>query len=193
MTIYKTTNRTAVNYRRIYEKHYGPIPKEINGRKYEIHHIDGNSHNNTLENLVALTLRDHYDLHYSQGDWAACLKIAAKMKLSSDEISNVAKLNHRTRLENGTHPWQKRADGSSHTKDRISKPGYKNPFTGVNHTGSNNPRYNDTVYIFYNTISGQTVNMTRYQFINAYPVDPGSVSRLLHGKYKIHRGWTIVC
>ena len=30
------------NYRKIYEKVYGPIPREDNGRSFEIHHIDGN-------------------------------------------------------------------------------------------------------------------------------------------------------
>lgn len=44
-TYFRTNNRT---YRRIYEQHYGPIPKDEQGRSYEIHHIDGN-HNNRMK------------------------------------------------------------------------------------------------------------------------------------------------
>ena len=46
MNIYSETN-----YRKIYEQHYGPIPKDTDGRSYEIHHIDGNHNNNDINNL----------------------------------------------------------------------------------------------------------------------------------------------
>ena len=69
MCIYCNTT----NYRKIYENHYGPIPKEENGRSYEIHHLDGNHHNNDPKNLKAVRIQEHYDIHYSQGDWSACL------------------------------------------------------------------------------------------------------------------------
>jgi hypothetical protein len=55
-------------YRKIYEQNFGPIPKEPNGRTYEIHHIDGNHNNNDPTNLSAMTIQEHYDIHYSQGD-----------------------------------------------------------------------------------------------------------------------------
>ena len=64
MCIYCGTNK----YRKIYEHHHGLIPKEENGRTYEIHHIDGNHSNNNPSNLTAVTLQDHYDIHYSQQD-----------------------------------------------------------------------------------------------------------------------------
>lgn len=38
-------------YRKIYENHFGPIPKDKDGRSYEIHHIDGNRKNNEISNL----------------------------------------------------------------------------------------------------------------------------------------------
>ncbi len=129
MTIYNTTN-----YRKIYEQHYGPIPKDEQGRSYEIHHIDGNRNNNSIENLQCVSLQEHYDIHYKQGDWMACHRIAKKLKLTGEEISRLAREAGLKRVRNGTHNFTKRADGSSFTGDR-TKLGL-NPLSG-----SNNPVY----------------------------------------------------
>lgn len=99
MCIYCNTT----NYRKIFENHYGPIPKDETGRSYEIHHIDGNRKNNLPENLKALSIHEHYDIHYAQGDWAACLKIGSKMKLTHEELSNIARLSNLRRMERGDH------------------------------------------------------------------------------------------
>lgn len=61
MTIYSSTN-----YRKIYEQHYGPIPKDSDGRTYEIHHIDGDHSNNDPSNLKCVSIQEHYDIHHSQ-------------------------------------------------------------------------------------------------------------------------------
>lgn len=42
----------------IWERAHGPIPPG-----YEIHHKDGNGHNNKLENLMMLTRKEHMRLH----------------------------------------------------------------------------------------------------------------------------------
>ena len=47
MTIYYSKR----SYRRIYEKHHGKIPKDSDGRSYEIHHIDGDHNNCDISNL----------------------------------------------------------------------------------------------------------------------------------------------
>lgn len=60
------------NYRKIWEEHYGPIPFDNNDRRCEIHHIDSNRENNEISNLMLVTIQEHYDIHYFQGDWAAC-------------------------------------------------------------------------------------------------------------------------
>ena len=101
MCIYCGTDK----YRRIYESHVGPIPRDANGRKYEVHHIDGNHSNNEPTNLIALSIQEHYDVHYSQGDWWACLRIAEKMKLSPEEISALATKSNLKRIAAGTHPF----------------------------------------------------------------------------------------
>jgi hypothetical protein len=55
-----------MNYRKIWESHHGPIPKDENGRTYDIHHIDGNRKNNHINNLLCVTLEDHYKIHLKQ-------------------------------------------------------------------------------------------------------------------------------
>lgn len=100
MTIY-----TGNNYRKIYESHYGPIPKDKDGRTYDIHHLDKNRDNNLPDNLKALSIKDHYDIHYLQGDWGACYRIAGRMRLPHEEISKLATLENLKRVANGTHPF----------------------------------------------------------------------------------------
>lgn len=99
MCIYCGTN----NYRKIYTNHFGPIPKDNDGRTYDVHHIDGNRNNNSINNLIALTIQEHYEIHYWQEDWHACHRLATKMKLSPEEISEIARMLANERVANGTH------------------------------------------------------------------------------------------
>jgi hypothetical protein len=105
-------------YRKIYEQHHGLIPVDENGRTYEIHHIDGNHKNNKIENLKAVTIQEHYDIHYSQGDWAACILITRAMNISPTEKSKLAKLNHQRRINNNSHPF---LGGSIQKENNIKK------------------------------------------------------------------------
>jgi hypothetical protein len=109
-------------YRKIYEQHHGSIPVDSDGRTYDIHHIDGDPTNNDITNLVALSIHDHYEVHYNNGDFGACLIMSERMKISPEERSRLSsesnKLNHQRlgsehpivknnneRLLNGTHNW----------------------------------------------------------------------------------------
>jgi len=56
----------GVRYREIWEKVHGKIPIDEFGRTYDIHHIDGNRSNNNIENLICVSIEDHYKLHLSQ-------------------------------------------------------------------------------------------------------------------------------
>jgi hypothetical protein len=58
----------TTNHRKIYENHIGKIPIDETGRTYEIHHIDGNHSNNDPINLEAITIQEHYDIHFEQMD-----------------------------------------------------------------------------------------------------------------------------
>ena len=102
------------SYRKIWEKTYGLIPKDINGRSYEIHHIDGNHKNNSIENLKCMTIKEHYDEHYKNGDYGACVMIAKRMGLPHDYISNIQRGVKRPGIggvKKGTIPWNKNITG----------------------------------------------------------------------------------
>lgn len=118
MCIYCNTK----NYRKIYENHYGIIPRDIDGRKYDIHHIDGNHNNNNPANLKAVPIREHYEIHRARGEYGACFKIAYRLNLAPMELSELARQANkervlrgehhflggevnRKRFENGTHGW----------------------------------------------------------------------------------------
>lgn len=59
-------------YRNIWEEHYGRIPVGNH-----IHHINGDSWDNRIENLQCVTPEEHYLIHKKQGDtWAANMLLA---------------------------------------------------------------------------------------------------------------------
>lgn len=146
MCIYCGTNR----YRKIYENHFGQVPKDENNRSYEIHHIDGNHSNNNPTNLKCVSIQEHYDIHFFQKDWAACFKMANRMKISPEERSLIssqnAKLQSTTRVDNGTHNFlgpesnQIRIDAGTHNFLGSSNPSYARVAAG-NHNlqGKDNP------------------------------------------------------
>ena len=80
-----------MTYRKIWEEAHGPIPKDKDGRSYEIHHIDGEHSNNSLENLVAVSIEEHFDIHYKQGDIFACKLIASRYGLQKADLSELTK------------------------------------------------------------------------------------------------------
>ena len=55
-----------MNYRKLWESIHGIIPKDSSGRTFDIHHIDGNRKNNSIDNLICLSLEDHYKIHLKQ-------------------------------------------------------------------------------------------------------------------------------
>jgi len=79
-------------YRKIWESHFGLIPVDEDGRTYEIHHINGNHNDNRIENLLCLSISDHFKLHYDQGDYLAAASIAIRMNQSREVISDISKL-----------------------------------------------------------------------------------------------------
>jgi hypothetical protein len=92
-------------YRKIYQRHYGKIPVDTDGRSFQIHHIDGDHTNNDPLNLKAVTIQEHYDIHYSQGDWYACLLLAGSLKITPEEKSNLSRLAANESVRNGTNPF----------------------------------------------------------------------------------------
>lgn len=76
------------SHRKIYEEHYNmKIPKFM-----DIHHIDGDHSNNDISNLKMVTIREHYDIHFSQGDYGAAYMVSLRLQLSEEERSKIASL-----------------------------------------------------------------------------------------------------
>ena len=219
MSIYQ---RTKVNYRKLYKEFYGEIPKDEDGRSFEIHHKDGNSNNNSKENLIALSIQDHYNIHFEQGDFGACIKIATKMKLMPGELSKIVSLNNKKMVEEGRHPFmtdQFKVKRSELSTDRAvalleeGKHNFQNPKimekakqsrertnnnklkNGIHHLqakGKNHPSYDHTVYKFYNKELSLTIESTQYDFRTKYNLDSGAVCSLVKGDYKSTKGWYLV-
>lgn len=112
----KPKKRRTVNYRKIYEHYYGKIPYDENGRRYEIHHIDGNPNNNDISNLKCVSVQEHYDIHFKQKDWGACLLIARSLKISPEEKRQLAKFAAEKRLADGTHNFLNKDSNENRVK-----------------------------------------------------------------------------
>ena len=101
----------ATIYRQIWIDHNGPIPKDELGRSFDIHHINGNRNDNRLENLQCVSIQEHYDIHWRQCDYYACLLIADRLSMTAEGISklasSLAKANNKKLVECGTHNWLK--------------------------------------------------------------------------------------
>lgn len=147
-----STYRTKNNYRAIYERAYGPI---LEG--YEIHHIDGNHNNNDISNLIAVTMQEHYDIHFRQEDYNACMLIAHRMQKGSNFLKELSK----KRVENGTHNFL----GGEIQRQTSSKLRRKEVEEGRHHFVMNHPSKIKVTCPHCNKI-GDKPNMMRYHFDN---------------------------
>jgi HNH endonuclease/NUMOD3 motif len=77
-----------MDYRKLWESINGPVPVDELGRRYEIHHIDGNRENNELSNLKCVSIQEHFEIHKQQGDHGAAWLIAQRLKLSQADLEN---------------------------------------------------------------------------------------------------------
>ena len=198
--------RNKVNYRKIYRDHYGSIPKDENGRTYEVHHIDGNHNNNNPENLKAVSVREHYDIHKSQGDWAACQAISLTFDITREERSELSrntqlklveeKRHHfsggevvHQQIENGKNALVGGSVQSKTNRDRVANGSHQ--FLKENRNFEWN--YDEIVYCWENIKTGERVNMLRKDFIKTYNVNAGNVySMIRRGTYKSVGGWRII-
>lgn len=106
------------DYRKIYEEHYGEIPKDSLGRSYDIHHIDGDYTNNDISNLIAVSIEEHYKIHRDQKDWGAAWSVAKRLNTTPEEKSEITRQMNLSRSKNGTH-WSQVAskNGTHHFQD----------------------------------------------------------------------------
>jgi hypothetical protein len=126
------------NYRKLWTEHYGKIPKDEMGRSYEIHHKDGDRTNNSIDNLVCISIQEHYDTHYAQGDYGACVMIAKRMQMSPDYLSEIQRGKKRPGIggvKKGTVPWNKGKKGYK-IHDEVSLEKIAKSSRGENNPGS---------------------------------------------------------
>jgi hypothetical protein len=88
---------------KVWKSNFGIIPKDKNGRSYEIHHMDGNPDNNHPNNLMCISIDEHFNIHKEQGDWNAAFLIARRMEIKPKDLSEIAKKGTLKRLLEGTH------------------------------------------------------------------------------------------
>lgn len=105
-------------YRRLYEQHFGPIPKG-----YHIHHRDGDHSNNHIENLQCLSVQEHYDIHYSQGDYGACWAMVqtGHLSISPEERSFISSQTQLGLSKKGKHPFQTEENKEKSRKRNIER------------------------------------------------------------------------
>lgn len=122
-----------MNYRKIWSSHYGPIPKDEKGRSYDIHHIDGNRNNNDITNLKAVSLEEHWKIHFEKGDYLEANMIADRIgkelyygwkhkeetKKKISEANKGKKMSEKTRKK--MSEWQKGRLLSQDHKKKISE------------------------------------------------------------------------
>lgn len=76
----------------------------------EIHHIDGNRENNSPDNLMAVTIERHLEIHKSQQDYGAVQAILMRMNLTEEQkltLRECASKHQKKLIENGQHNFQK--------------------------------------------------------------------------------------
>lgn len=107
----RKSNHTA---RSIWIQANGPIPRDVDGYAYEVHHIDGNPKNNDISNLKLLTIRDHLEEHIRLGDWGAVSLISKRLNMGSAYASDIQRGKKRPGVggaPKGRAPWNKGVKG----------------------------------------------------------------------------------
>jgi hypothetical protein len=107
-----------MHYRQIWKKYYGEIPIDEKGRSYEIHHIDGNHNNNSIENLKCISIEEHYRIHLEQGDYLAANLIADRF--------------HKDYLTGWNHSEETRSKMSKSRKGRVLSEEWKRKISESN-------------------------------------------------------------
>ena len=113
------------HYRQIWIDHNGPIPLDENGVTYDIHHIDGNRKNNNICNLIALSLKDHYKVHYDKKQYCAAHLISQRLNMTPEERDHINK--KLSEVKKGKplseyHKSRMKKPKTEETKKRMKKP-----------------------------------------------------------------------
>lgn len=95
-------------------KKYVKIWQDYHGKKLpsnmEIHHIDGNRQNNQPENLLAVTIDEHLNIHKKQNDYGAVQAILMRLQRTNEQnelIRECASKHQKLLIQKGEHNFQK--------------------------------------------------------------------------------------
>jgi hypothetical protein len=198
------------NYREIYKSYYGNIPKDEQGRKFHIHHIDGDRNNNAIDNLIAVSIKEHYDIHYRQKDWGACHRLGQLMKLPQDKLSELMSranksgkcgfgLGHASSA--GKIGGKKFADNYKNNGKKIFDHGKDIEIIRILRSQTSKaiqsgkacsyPRQEETLYSFLNKDTGQVENLCLLDFCYKYSLDCYQVKRMIFNKINSYKGWSL--
>lgn len=112
----------------------------------------------------------------------------ARMRLSERMRGdkNIAKHPTFREKHSGEKHWTKRPEhqGKEHVMKR--------PEVREKISGKNCYRYDHTIYTFEHNVTGETVQATKQEFQRMYDLDQSCISRLVSGKFKQYKGWTLV-
>jgi hypothetical protein len=131
--------RNQKNYIKIWEQH---SEKKLPAG-YEIHHIDGNRNNNDPVNLLAVTIREHFEIHKKQNDYGAMQALLMRMNRTENEnllLRDCASKHQLKLLSENRHNFQINSQKreiafKSMMKKRIEENG--SSFLGINDTVEN--------------------------------------------------------
>jgi hypothetical protein len=94
------------NYVKVWENYHGKkLPKNM-----EIHHLDGNHKNNQPENLLAVTIDEHLNIHLKQNDFGAVQAILIRMQRTDKQnelLKECASKHQKLLFKNNEHNFQK--------------------------------------------------------------------------------------
>ena len=111
--------RDSGKTRRIWKSHYGEIPKDDTGRTYEIHHIDRNPENNSIENLICIPIEEHYQIHLEAKEYAAASMISKRM--NNEILTGWSHTEETKKKISKAHKGKKRGPLSEEHKAAIKK------------------------------------------------------------------------
>jgi hypothetical protein len=111
----------TVRYREKWENVHGKIPYDEYGRPYDIHHIDGDRKNNNIENLICLSIEDHYKIHLEQSKNGNMKDLAAVRFLSYRLNRKVEGLSGWTPSDETKEKIRQKLKGKKRPKDVVEK------------------------------------------------------------------------